>query len=349
MSEMPFDKGSSSSAALHRSPVIEYDQGSAHATGSPGVEFDSASKVKVVGGISFVQSASGTTADGANGACIISGAGTGGANGTWICNGSSNGKPSYGLDGRDPVLYSIKWVSTSWRIAVNGLDVYRSTDNVAFPWLVTTWILRPDGANPLPVTTQSAGLTVNFPTPLLAGSSVIAFISTTDGALVSWGTPLLIGGGAANLSLSEDTGLTAPLASIWKKTNVAGGETGISMDIDAAVRLSLQVIEVRSLIDAVAESTKSYSGNTSEPGIDMDSMIPTSAANLLVQMGAWTSDEYLSGPSVGWTRIGTGVGGGAVWQEAAYMIQSVNDAGRTIWELSQSDDVAVAGAAFGGS
>lgn len=91
---------------------------------------------------------------------IVSGAGTVLANGVYTPRGTANGKPYYNLLGEpdDPTAKGISWDSgeSQWFMGdiVNIDDAfYRSTDDVAFPWLAT-WLVNA-GVGPAPIVTES--------------------------------------------------------------------------------------------------------------------------------------------------------------------------------------------------
>lgn len=71
--------------------------------------------------------------------------------------GTLNGKRNYQTWGyglpEEPTISGVFWTGTEWHLTDNQSAVlYRSTDDVAFPWLVTTWINGPGGgSNPQPI------------------------------------------------------------------------------------------------------------------------------------------------------------------------------------------------------
>ena len=197
----------------------------------------------------------------------------------------------------------------------------------------------------------SGGLTVNFGVPVTAGNSVIALVSYAIDATP--GPIALVGGGAG--ALSEDVAQFAPgdifTASVWYIHNATGGETGVFGDFGEPVRTSMQIIEVSGLADAAAESTNTNSGNGDN--VSFNTVTPVSAANLIVGIGAYAraDENYSSGPSVPFTRLGTGAGGASVWQEVVYAIQSVAtpQSGNMSIQTVNENDYATANAAFGGA
>lgn len=210
---------------------------------------------------------------------------------------------------------------------------------------------------PVPIagTTEdgSVGLTVNFPVPLTAGDKVIAFVSA-DGENFLVTDPVLVGGGAHPLSQTIGGAFPGDTAilSIYALTQppAAGGETGVYIITNDAVRANLQVIVVSGLADEAAEDTASNFGNsnTMNPG----EVTPISAVNLIVGMGAYArpTQDYASGPTAPFVRIGTGIGGDGVWQEAFFAIQALatNQEANMNVGLAHPLDWAGAAAAFGG-
>lgn len=77
---------------------------------------------------------------------IVAGAGTTDANGTYEPNGTLNGKNQYIKSGG---IEEIFWTGTEWWIGTAS-GIYKSTDAVLEPWLVTTWLV---GTATLPVPT----------------------------------------------------------------------------------------------------------------------------------------------------------------------------------------------------
>lgn len=197
----------------------------------------------------------------------------------------------------------------------------------------------------------SAGLTVNFPVPLTAGSSVIAFISFNNVSdPTTFNTfPQLVGGGGqiVDNEAGPSANGTALAVTIHRAGNVTGGETGITFSIDPPVRASLQVIEVRGLADAAAEDTATNSGDTGA------SLPLTGLAGTGLSVIGWAaavgSDLFIPATlTAGWTSLGA-VGGATVYQFAAYKIGTVADVDTTDVGTFEDNAFAVAGAAFGGA
>lgn len=91
-------------------------------------------------------------------AVLVAGAGTEAANGYYTKRGTSNGKGYFTLLGMPShqVEGGVSWDGSIWVIYnAAGQLQYQSTDDVAYPWLVTTWTLV-NGANPVPTTAHIA-------------------------------------------------------------------------------------------------------------------------------------------------------------------------------------------------
>jgi hypothetical protein len=84
---------------------------------------------------------------------LISGAGNADANGSYLYSGDFGDRGAYHKD-KDSLIY---WDGTAWLINVNGEDRYSSTQNVSFPYQVTSWSVLP-GTGTAPAPTSNARL-----------------------------------------------------------------------------------------------------------------------------------------------------------------------------------------------
>jgi hypothetical protein len=89
-------------------------------------------------------------------AVIVSGAGSPEANGTYTERGEYDGKPYYNLVGEpDEVFTSSIFWDENWTIAdITITNLYISSEDVAFPWLVEAWE-EANGFLPLPTLTPT--------------------------------------------------------------------------------------------------------------------------------------------------------------------------------------------------
>lgn len=87
--------------------------------------------------------------DPATASVIVSGAGTPTANGEYPPFDTFNGKPRYKKTTSTNLVF---WNGGAWIVDDEedvGAPAYSSTQNVAYPWLVTVWAVE-DGALPVP-------------------------------------------------------------------------------------------------------------------------------------------------------------------------------------------------------
>lgn len=189
----------------------------------------------------------------------------------------------------------------------------------------------------------SAGLTVSFGVPVTAGNSVIALISLANDGDVAV-DPSLVGGGGGYLeSITSEYNASADFFIAVKGSHdVASGVTGVTTTLNIAVRASMQILEFSGLADAAATDTDTASANTATPGV---AGLSGNGIAIIISAYANATSAYSSGPSGGYTRIGTGTGGASVYQESYYLIGA---AGASTITLSGALDTASAGAAFGG-
>lgn len=87
-------------------------------------------------------------------AALVVGSGAGGLiNGVYARNGDFGGRATYLCAGNGAYA---RWNVSQWELlTVGNALIYKSTDNVAFPWLVTTWIDDTAFSAPVPTVTQS--------------------------------------------------------------------------------------------------------------------------------------------------------------------------------------------------
>lgn len=104
-----------------------------------------------------------------NNFCTVRSAGSSVVRGVYTKQGVENGKPVYMMGN-----YKLAWNGSLWRftrrVAIFTLVYYTSSNNVAYPWLVTTWTAV-DGVTPLPEVYEGippsrpvANLTLGTPT-----------------------------------------------------------------------------------------------------------------------------------------------------------------------------------------
>lgn len=194
------------------------------------------------------------------------------------------------------------------------------------------------------VGTDSGGDAVTlFPVNTTAGNSVIFIIShlsidTMSPGDVTLGPEELIKGPVATVA-----GVTIE---IWYLHNIAGGTKSVEALNDSfSNRISVSATEWSGLTNAAPEATNTNSGVLGST-VTTGSVTPISVANLVIAGGGWTANNYSSGPTNSFTRL-TPTGGGAAWQEGAYLIQTTATSKSTGWGLTAGINWAAAIAVFG--
>jgi len=177
---------------------------------------------------------------------------------------------------------------------------------------------------------------------ITAGNSVIDLISWDDSAVSGLNpVPTFVGGGAGVLDLVIDPQYTGfGNVAIYKKNNVAGGETGVTYATVEAVRASMQGVEFSGLANAAATDTDTNSGTSataSLAGLSGDGLA------VVIFAAANATNPFNEGTlTAGWTSLGV-TGGNGVWQMSAYRIDGAN---AVSVGLTGSLDWASAGAVF---
>jgi hypothetical protein len=83
---------------------------------------------------------------------LVSGAGSIGVDGLYVESGDFDGKKFYNLQTGG---YVIAWDSPNWVIrSITSITIYTSSNNVQFPWQVTSWSVA-SGSAPVPAVNES--------------------------------------------------------------------------------------------------------------------------------------------------------------------------------------------------
>lgn len=198
----------------------------------------------------------------------------------------------------------------------------------------------------------SAGLSVTFDTPLVAGQSVIACYSwDSDSDNNSPSSPAtLVGGGGSALGHVQDTVNGVPAVSMDYKTNVSGGETGLTITMSSPVRVSVNVSVWSGLANAAAVATNSNVGSvTALGGIGSTGNADSSGWPRVLTIGMIASnanniDAAITGDL---TTALTTTGGVSVYQRSSYLI-GAGGVKQGSWPLTDAGDYAACIAAFRG-
>jgi len=189
-----------------------------------------------------------------------------------------------------------------------------------------------------------SGLPVDVLFTNTTGHSIVAFVSY-NAAVEGGGIAVTLNPSNAPMTCGTPVAGTAITTNICYVHTSPAGVTGVEIDSNNEVRLNLSVITVSGLNNAVPDATNSNTGVASST-VTTNSVTPATASNLVVAIGAWTVNDYSSGPTNGFTRL-TQTGGGAVFQESAYLIQSSATAKSAGYTLTAGINWAAAIAVFG--
>lgn len=185
-------------------------------------------------------------------------------------------------------------------------------------------------------------ITFNFDAPVTASNAVIVCISYLNTTSVT----AIDNGGTASLVQQVVASGTGVATAIWSATNVTGGATDVNITLLDTTDVVVNMSEWSGLSNAGAEAVNNDAAVLSST-VATGSVTPASTRNLIIAVGAWTADDYSSGPTNSFTRM-TQVGSGATtFQESAYRIQTSATARSTGWGLSAGVNWAAAIAAFG--
>lgn len=190
---------------------------------------------------------------------------------------------------------------------------------------------------------NSAATSLPWDLTLTAGNSTIIIISFTDAVSSSSGA--LNSGGAESLTRAYTSTISGNVTEVWYVHNVAGGETSATITLSGSSRYTINALEFSGLKNAGPEATNTNSALANST-VTTNSVTPSSAHNLIVASGAWSVNDYSSGPTSSFTRL-TASTNLNVAQEGAYLIQSSASSQSTGWSLTAGINWCAGIAAFG--
>lgn len=195
------------------------------------------------------------------------------------------------------------------------------------------------------VSAGNSSCTATFDDPLTPGESVIVTISFPSTASVTV-SPTMVGGDASVLTAGPAVSGGGLTIQHWfmQQTDL-GGETAVTFTLNSAVRANIHAGVFDALLYAAIEASDSSTDTIAT--ITSDTITPTSDSNLVFVSTAFAANDYSSGPTNDFTRM-TPVGGGGVWQEVAYKIQSRDDDQYTVWTLTGAVNSATVISVFSG-
>lgn len=185
-------------------------------------------------------------------------------------------------------------------------------------------------------------ITATFGAPTTVGNVIIACVDYSDSdPVTNVDSPI-----DALIQQTESTG-TGIATAIWSVV-VSGAETNHKIyKAGDILRATVWFSEWSGLTESVSDAD-AVNGNTglASSTVTTNSVTPLSANNLIIACGGWTADDYSTGPTNSFTRA-TAAGGGSVWLESAYKLQTSATAASTGWTLTAGINWATAIASFG--
>ena len=176
----------------------------------------------------------------------------------------------------------------------------------------------------------------------VAGNSILVLVSYLSTDTIASVTVEGVNITASATAPSTVTGVTT---TFYYVHNIVGTSTQCQVSGTNGTRVSANCSEWSGLTNAAPEATNTNTG-LANATVTTNSVTPASANNLVIAMGGWTANDYSSGPTNSFTRM-TQTGGGALFQEGAYLIQSSATAQSTGWTLTAGINWAAAIAVFG--
>ena len=176
-----------------------------------------------------------------------------------------------------------------------------------------------------------------------AGNSLILLIVKQNGT--SNAAAEGAGGGGAPFTLAINKNGTLARAGILYLHNHDGLDANVLYTTNSSTKAVLILTEWAGLLNAAPEATNSASA-LADANPAPGSVTPSSAHSLVVAVGGWTADNYLSGPTNSFVRQTPGAASN-VALEGAYQIESVAAAYLTDWALTVGINWAASIAVFG--
>lgn len=196
-------------------------------------------------------------------------------------------------------------------------------------------------------TIVGATLTITMDAPLTPGNALFVCVSYAQSSSISSMTtqPGILGTGTQD----TESDRVAIANAIWYfDTTGDGSENGLEIkQASALTRMSVWVGEFSGITPGAASEGKISSSSVASSSVSTQSTSASSANNLAIASFGMVANDYSSGPTDGFTRA-TPIGGGSVYQEVAYKIQSSAVVVSTTWTLTAGINWASCISAFGG-
>lgn len=190
-------------------------------------------------------------------------------------------------------------------------------------------------------------LTITMDAPLTAGNALFVCVSYAAASSISSMVtgPVNLGTGTQDNTSSR----TAIANDIWYFDTAGDGtETQVVVvQASALTRMSVWVGEFSGITPGLAHEGASNNSVVASSSVSTFAASMGSAVNLSIASFGMVANDYSSGPTDGFTRA-TPIGGGTVYQEVGYKIQSTNVITSTTWTLTAGINWASTISAFGG-
>lgn len=194
-------------------------------------------------------------------------------------------------------------------------------------------------------TSPSAATLCTFSGNITPGNSIIVVLghlSTRTISSISTATDLVA---FTQCTTVQGTGIGVDIWNLHNYTGTTENQILIQSSAGAA-RTVANVSEWSGLSDSPCQSSNTNSGLL-DANPATNSATPSSANNVAFGVGAWTADDYMSGPTNSYTRLTPAAATVTTAMEGAYLIQSSVLATSTGWTLSMGLNWATAIAVFG--
>lgn len=187
-------------------------------------------------------------------------------------------------------------------------------------------------------------LTITMDAPLTAGNALFVCVSHMQASDITSVTSIPSG-----QTYNQDNTVNRTIANdIWIPAGAVDGDTDITVvQSSALLRMSVWVGEFSGITVPAPHESANNNSSLASSAVSTGSVSPISLDNLILASFGMVANDYSSGPTGGFTRA-TPAGGGSVYLEVAYKLQTSADAASTTWTLTAGINWASCISAFGG-
>lgn len=183
----------------------------------------------------------------------------------------------------------------------------------------------------------------SFDAPVQSNNLVVVCVSYLNTTILN-SVGLNIDGLSSQIA-ANGTGIATE---IWSVITTMAAQLDVALTTANGTDLVVNMSEWSGVSTAIAEAVNTGTGVLSAT-VATSSVTPVAASNLIIGAGGWTANDYLSGPTNGFTRM-TQVGQGATtFQESGYIIQLAATTKSIGWSLTAGINWAAVIAEFAGT